>query len=58
METGKTKSKRQIYIPDNIIRKLKLKKGDRVAVCEKDGRIKLVKVKAKNFNKSPGDSKT
>jgi bifunctional DNA-binding transcriptional regulator/antitoxin component of YhaV-PrlF toxin-antitoxin module len=56
METGKTKPKRQIYIPDNIIRKLKLKKGDRVAVCEKDGWIKLVK--AKNFNKSPVDSKT
>jgi AbrB family looped-hinge helix DNA binding protein len=45
------KPKRQIYIPDKIIRKLKLKKGDRVAVNLKEGRIQLVRVKSKGPGK-------
>ena len=45
MEKGKIKPKRQIYIPDTIIRKLRLMEGDKIAVSREGGRIKLVKVR-------------
>jgi bifunctional DNA-binding transcriptional regulator/antitoxin component of YhaV-PrlF toxin-antitoxin module len=48
MENGKVKPKRQIYIPDTIIKKLRLMKGDKIAVSMKGGRIKLAKVKSKD----------
>lgn len=51
------KPKRQIYIPDNIMRKLRLMKGDKIAVSVKNGRIKLAKIAAKDAGKQSGGTK-